>query len=121
MYHDYRDACGPLCPNGKSMADPDRLVAGQSCSDWNDASMFLPSSYDLYQDGNGGLFRTCSDFYDRIAHGCGCEGVTPPTDGCGSFVSSFYCIDYLYFLHYVLSLNFLDDCSVKMDLQSPNR
>lgn len=79
----HEDGCGPLCGPGQSLPYPDRLYAGQSCSDWDYASRFLPDWYQLFQEGNGGTTRSCSDFFDKIAYGCGCQGFDPPSDGCG--------------------------------------
>ena len=78
-----RDTCGPLCGAGDILPDPDKLVNGQSCSDWDYASRYLPSSYPLYQDGNNGKIRTCSDYFDRIAYGCGCQSSIQLDGGCG--------------------------------------
>ncbi|KAL7544245.1 hypothetical protein ACHAWF_007618 [Thalassiosira exigua] len=78
------DACGPLCGPNRTPPDLEMKVYGESCESWDYMSTFLPESYGKGADGKGGVIESCSKHFSGIAHGCGCPGYEPPTNGCGT-------------------------------------
>lgn len=79
-----QDACGPLCGTDGILPDPTREVHGESCQSWDFMSRFLSEEYGKGTDRSGGIIESCSKHFSGAAYGCGCSGIEPPSNGCGT-------------------------------------
>lgn len=71
------NGCGKLCGADEELPDPEFVVWGQTCREWEAESV-----YDIYS----GEF--CEDTYLEIQYMCKCPDVELPDDGCGQI-----CVD----------------------------
>jgi len=67
------NGCGKLCDAGQELPEPDLIVWGQTCGEWEAESV-----YDIHS----GEF--CDDTYREIKYMCKCSEVDLPDDGCGT-------------------------------------
>ena len=106
-------SCGSLCPNGEAVPDPEQLVFGVSCQDWEETAQrpddedspgskwLLARSISSMKslnsaDASSSVYLYDCDALRPIAYGCGCPDPTTSTSavtpqqgkaGCGNLCS----------------------------------
>jgi hypothetical protein len=67
-------SCWPLCGEGYDVPDPELIILGNSCKNWNLESIVTnPETLQV----------TCEQRYSAAAYSCGCTEFKIPSDGCG--------------------------------------
>ncbi|EJK70309.1 hypothetical protein THAOC_08342 [Thalassiosira oceanica] len=85
--------CGPLCGEGASVPDPDKVVLGKTCLEHDEASTARSvAALAGAGGGDGGAADpTCGSLYSPAAYGCGCPSPSvedvAPSSVCGRLCS----------------------------------